>query len=137
MVRLRKLEKAKKKSLKSLSPPSRPPRVGDKFLTLTHRRTYIVPGTTKIRITNDSESSDSDETPDEDQSIPYGIRGDDDDVDESTPAAGGGNNDDDDGDQDMPAVGEGNDDDDDGNGGKGESDCQELRVVACGGEFEY
>ncbi|XP_026451612.1 uncharacterized protein LOC113351921 [Papaver somniferum] len=55
MVRLRKLEKAKKKDMKALSPPSRPPRVGEKLLTLTHRGAYVVPGTTKICITNDSE----------------------------------------------------------------------------------
>ncbi|RZC52055.1 hypothetical protein C5167_020484 [Papaver somniferum] len=125
--------------MKALSPPSRPPRIGDKLLTLTHRGAYVVTGTLKIRVPNDSqppsELSDSDDTPDEDQSIPSGRRGDDDDVDEGTPAAGGGNNDDDDddGDQDMPDVGGGNDD---GNGDKGKNIQDEIfeEEEECDGE---
>ncbi|XP_026400274.1 uncharacterized protein LOC113296155 [Papaver somniferum] len=45
MARLRKLEKENKKAMKALSPPSRPPRVGDKLLTPTHRGAYVVLGT--------------------------------------------------------------------------------------------
>ncbi|RZC58403.1 hypothetical protein C5167_005699 [Papaver somniferum] len=108
------LENGKKKNV---TPPSRPPRFGDKLLTATHIGALVDPGKIKIRELNNSQPppklNDSDETPDEDQSI-LSVRRHDDDV-ERTPAAGGSNNDDDDGDQDMPPIGGGNDDGDKNN----------------------
>ncbi|XP_026436932.1 histone chaperone RTT106-like [Papaver somniferum] len=110
------LQKEKKKSI---TPPSRSPRIGDKLLTATYRGAFVEPGMLKIRERKDSqpptEPSDLYETPDEDQSIPSGRRGNDHDGVERTPAAGGDDEHDDD-DQDMPPVGGGNGDGDNNDG---------------------
>ncbi|XP_026389941.1 acidic leucine-rich nuclear phosphoprotein 32 family member B-like [Papaver somniferum] len=82
------------------------------LLTATHREAFDDSGTSKIREQNDSQglpkSSDFDETPDEDQSITSGRRGNDDDDVQGTPGGGGDNDDDDN--QDIPPARGGNDD---------------------------
>ncbi|RZC88383.1 hypothetical protein C5167_016194 [Papaver somniferum] len=81
-----------RKGKKNATPPSRPPRVGDKLLTAIYRGEHVVPGMLRIferEKTHPPEPSDSDETPIEDQSIPSGRRGNDDDDQGNPPTRGG------------------------------------------------